>query len=90
MTSVPPYMTRNLDIVPLTILERLVTVPDYHQSQLFTHAQGISNKTIELQTVNTNFKIAMKWARIYTTHMLEIINLDVEQIPVVSEYRLFL
>jgi hypothetical protein len=42
----------DLDSVPLTILELLVIVPDYHQSHLLTQAQGMSNTTIELKTVN--------------------------------------
>jgi hypothetical protein len=61
------------DSVPLTILEWLVTVPDYHPLYLFTQAQGISNTTIELQTVNTNFAIAMKWARNYASHIAQVL-----------------
>jgi hypothetical protein len=34
-----------------------------------TQAQGIRNTTIELQTLNTNFAIAMKWARNHILHI---------------------
>jgi hypothetical protein len=63
-----------LNSVPLTILEWLVTVPDYPHSQFFTQSQGISNTTIELQTVNTNFAIAMKWARNYILHITQVLH----------------
>jgi hypothetical protein len=43
---------------------------------LLTQAIGINNTTIELQTTNTNFAIAMKWTRNYTSHITQVIHIQ--------------
>jgi hypothetical protein len=60
--------------IPQSRTTTRVTVPDYPHSQFFTQSQGISNTTIELQTVNTNFAIAMKWARNYISHFTQVLH----------------
>jgi hypothetical protein len=62
------------DNIPLTIPEWLLTVPDYHQSNLFTQVNVISNSTLEIQTLNYNLAIAMKWARNHVSHIGKVID----------------
>jgi hypothetical protein len=61
------------DQVPLTVQEWLLTIPDYRQFKLFTAVQEISDTTLEIQTLNSNFSIAMKWFRHYKTHISQVL-----------------
>jgi hypothetical protein len=66
----------NADYVPLTITEWLETVPDCHNSQLFTKNNGINSTTLGLQTLNTNFAIAMIWARNRIVHISRVLHIN--------------
>jgi hypothetical protein len=59
--------------VPLTIKEWLLTVPDYHNKELFTNVKEINDCTLELQTTASNFAIAMKWARKHLSYIKQVL-----------------
>jgi hypothetical protein len=67
-------IVNDIDDVPLTIPEWILTVPEYHQSNLFTQVNGIINTTLKVQTLNSNIAIAMKWARNHVSHISQVLN----------------
>jgi hypothetical protein len=51
-----------------------LTIPDYRQSNLFTGVCEISDNTLDVQTTNTNFAIAMKWKRHCFSYIKQVVH----------------
>jgi hypothetical protein len=59
----------------------LLTISDYHNKQLFTQVNEINESTLEVQCLNSNFAIAMKWARAHISHIRRILFIqDIEYV----------
>jgi hypothetical protein len=70
----------------LFIHEWLLTIPDYQQRSLFTHAQMVNQNEVELQCLATNKTIAKKWARNAKIHISRI-TIPIQYSSVFTEYE---
>jgi hypothetical protein len=68
---IPTTVTNNN--IPLSIMEWLLTVPDYKHENMFLQHTEVNNNEIELKCLETNLHIAKKWARNALYHISKIL-----------------